>query len=83
MYFVYWKQGQELMTHGVNSFDRFYVARLPCPIVMLCGEHEFKLFQPFWYFSSDSAASGAIVRSSDSSSNHYFINYSVQMLQRD
>ena len=65
MYRVYWNQGQGPITHGVKSLDRFCVAMLPCPVVMLSGKHELKIFQHYGYFSSNS---GAIVRSSDSSS---------------
>ena len=39
-------------------YDRFYVAMLPCPTVMLSVKHEFKIFQHYQYFSSDSATAG-------------------------
>ena len=65
MYHVYWIQGQGPITHGVESLDWFYIAMLPSPTMMLSSKHEFKIFQHSRYFSSDSAAAGAIVRSSD------------------
>ena len=34
MYHVYQNQGQGPITHGVKSFDMFYVAMSPCPAVM-------------------------------------------------
>ena len=58
IYCVYWNQGQKLRTHGVKSLDRFNIAMLPCPTVMLSCKHEFKVYQHNGYFSSDSAASG-------------------------
>ena len=35
--------------------DRFYIA-MSCPTVMLSGKHEFKIFEHYGYFSSDSTA---------------------------
>ena len=55
---VYWNQGQGPLTHGVKFLDRFCVAMLPCPTVMLSGKHEFKICQQYGYFSSDSTAAG-------------------------
>ena len=43
-----------------------YVAMLPCPTVILSGKHEFKIFQHYGFFFSDSAAAGLF--SSDSCS---------------
>ena len=31
---------------------------LPCPIVVLPGKDEFKIFEQYMYFSSDRAAAG-------------------------
>ena len=50
--------GQGPITHGAKSLDRFYVAMLPCPTVMLSGNHEFKIFQHYGYSTSDSPAAG-------------------------
>ena len=58
MYRVYRNQDQGPLIHGVNSLDRFHVAMLPCPMVMLSGKHDFKIFQHYGYFASDSAAAG-------------------------
>ena len=58
MYCVYQNQDQGPITHGVKSLDRFYVAMLPYPTVMLSGKHELKIFQHYGYFSSDSTATG-------------------------
>ena len=60
MYHVYLNQGKGPISHGVKSLDRFYVAILPCPTVMLSGKHELKIFQHYGYFSSDSAAVGLL-----------------------
>ena len=60
MYCVYQKQGQGSITQGIKSHDRFYITMLPCPTVMLSGKHEFKIFQQYGYFSSDSAAAGLL-----------------------
>ena len=43
---------------GVKSLDRFYIAMLTCSTVILSGKHEFKMFQHYGYFSSDSTAAG-------------------------
>ena len=50
MYYVYRNQGQWPITHGVKSLDRFYVAMLLCPTVMLSGKNECKIFQHCGYF---------------------------------
>ena len=52
------ESGPRAYTLGVKSLDRFYVAMLPCPTVMLFGKHELKLFKHCGYFSSDSTAVG-------------------------
>ena len=54
------ESGQGSITHGVKSLDRFYVAMLPCPTVMLSGKHEFKIFQHCGFFFSDSVAVGLL-----------------------
>ena len=48
---VYQVQSQGRITHSVKSLDRFYVAMLPCPTVMLSGKHEFQILQHYGYFS--------------------------------
>ena len=58
MYLVFRNQGQRPITHGLKSLDRFYNTRLPCPILVLSGKDEFKIFQYYIYFSSDRAAAG-------------------------
>ena len=57
-YRVFRNQGQGPITRGLKSFDRFYVATLPCPTVVLSGKDEFKIFQHYMYFSSERAAAG-------------------------
>ena len=60
MYHVVRNQGQGPITHGLKSLDRFYDAVLPCPIVVLSGKDEFKIFQLYiyMYVSSNKAAAG-------------------------
>ena len=49
MYLVFRIQGQGPITRGIKSLDRFYNAMLPCPIVVLSGKDEFKIFQHYMY----------------------------------
>ena len=42
----------------IKILDKFYVAMLPCPTVMLSCKNEFKIFQHCMYFFSDRAAAG-------------------------
>ena len=61
MYHVCQNQGQGPINHEIKSLDRFYVAMILCPTVILSGKHEFKIFQHCGYFSSDSAVEGLSV----------------------
>ena len=58
MYLVLRNQGKGLITHGIKSLDRFYNTILPCPVLVLSGKDELKIFQHYMYFSSDRAAVG-------------------------
>ena len=55
MYLVFRNQDQGPITHGLKSLDRFYNTMLPCPAVVIPGKDEFKIFQHYIYFSSNSA----------------------------
>ena len=58
MYLVFRNQGQETITRGLKSLDRFYNTMLPCHVLVLSGKDEFKIFQHFMYCFSDRAAAG-------------------------
>ena len=55
---VFRNQSQGPITHGLKSLDWFYNTMLPCPVLVLSGKDEFKIFQHYMYFSSDRAAAG-------------------------
>ena len=73
MYLVFRNKGQGPITHELKFLDRFCYTMLPCPVLVLSGKDEFKIFQLCMYFSSDRAAWGARVRSPDSSSSFLFL----------
>ena len=53
-----WNKDQGPITHGFKSLHRFYIAMLPYPTEISGIQHEFnfKIYQSYGYFSSDSSA---------------------------